>query len=114
MQTYHFFIFILFLFTSCKSPKGSNPVISEPKHYLPTTDQERELLSAASKLNLGEETKINSGKINIYDSYFAASGRQCKSFSFHEAKTNQTSLRLICQFDGTWHFVPNILGESYQ
>ena len=86
---------------------AKSPGVVEPKD-----DTERQILDAVAQMAIGDSKSIGKHKVTVRDSYFAASGRECKAIVI--GGTSDESHRLVCKINDSWQFAPNVYPGSGQ
>ena len=95
-------------------PTAETKRLQEPGVVKPKNDTEQQVLQAAALLKTGQSDKNGTITVTVVKSYFAASGRQCKSIQVSEGALQSIRDRIICQFDNDWGFAPDVLNAPEQ
>jgi hypothetical protein len=94
-------------------PDVEHEALVRPGHRAPTSELERAILAHLSDLSTGNTAEIDGRAVVIGPPYAAASGRSCRRVAIQGTSAGEHARsELACLFDGTWSFVPSVLGDA--
>lgn len=83
-----------------------------PGEVPPVTEGERELLARLDDLPSGDPVAFGGQSFLVEEPYTAASGRVCRSVTVRSVEGAGVDVKLACQSDRGWSFVPDVFGDA--
>ncbi|MBN2344410.1 MAG: hypothetical protein JXX29_22460 [Deltaproteobacteria bacterium] len=113
------YIYLSILTIFCSSCAGkqktdetsSSQALTTIQPVAPENNDEETILKKIADAAVGKSIQSGSGTFVVTNSYFAASGRECKSIEIVTAD-NRTVFKTVCDYDGTWGFAPDVLPNT--
>lgn len=84
----------------------------QPSSVPPQTEGERELLARLDEIPAGQEVTLGGQTFVADEAYASASGRACRSITVRSPEQSSVEVRLACQGDAGWVFVPDVFGDD--
>lgn len=111
-KTYHALILSILLL-GCSAahdePTSTSHKLNAVAAASPQSDIEKDVISKIPTAKDDKPVTVGSASFVVTESYFAASGKECKAVEISTPKNKSTVSRTVCNYDGTWGYSPDVL-----